>query len=192
MIPSLIAIIISVLLIGFFSGVEIAFISSNKLSFELYKKQGKYAGKIWGEYAENRSRFIGTILVIIIVLLVIFGLLISDMLAPVWHLLEVRLMPSLVKYVNIIKLVFEVTASSFIILSSILIFKSFFRAKNKTVLNNGFVAYLVQFFYSIFSPLAGIFESISEWILEYVFNIKVSSKKEENYKTDLEDRKSVV
>jgi putative hemolysin len=28
---------------------------------------------------------------------------------------------------------------------------------------------------------------MAEWILEYVFNIKVSSKKEENYKTDLEN-----
>ena len=187
MISSLIAIIVSVLLIGFFSGVEIAFISSNKLSFELYKKQGKYAGKIWGEYAENRTRFIGTILVIVIVLLVVFGLLISDMLSPLWHLLEVRLIPSLKKYVNIIKLIFEVSASTFIILFSILFFKSFFRAKNKTVLNIGFVAYIVQFFYSIFSPVASLFEKIAEWILEYVFNIKVSNKKEENYKTDLEN-----
>ena len=45
----------------------------------------------------------------------------------------------------------------------------------------------MQFFYSIFSPVAVIFESIAEWILEYVFNIKVSGKKEENYKTDLEN-----
>ncbi len=187
---SLVAIIIAVLLIGFFSGVEIAFISSNKLSFELFKKQGKYAGKIWGEYAENPTKFIGTLLVIIIVLLVIFGLLISDILYPVWQWVEVRLnskLPSLSKNVKVIKLFFEVTASAFIILLSTVIFKAFFRAKNKTILNTGFVAYIVQFFYSLFSPIAAIFESMAEWILEYVFNIKVSSKKEENYKADLEN-----
>jgi putative hemolysin len=187
MILSLAAIIIAVLLIGFFSGVEIAFISSNKLSFELFKKQGKYAGKIWGEYAETPTKFIGTLLVIVIVLLVIFGLLISDLLYPLWRMVEVKLNSSLAKYVKVIKLFFEVAVSSFIILFSTVIFKAFFRAKNKTILNTGFVAYIVQFFYSIFSPVASIFESMAEWILEYVFNIKVSSKKEENYKTDLEN-----
>jgi putative hemolysin len=187
MILSFASIIIAVLLIGFFSGVEIAFISSNKLSFELFKKQGKYAGKIWGEYAKNPTKFIGILLVIIIVLLVIFGLLISDILYPAWQWVEGKLNSTLSKYVKLIKLFFEVTVSSFIILFSTVIFKAFFRAKNKTILNIGFVAYVVQFFYSIFSPIAAIFESISEWILEYVFNIKVSSKKEENYKTDLEN-----
>jgi putative hemolysin len=187
MILSLAAIIIAVLLIGFFSGVEIAFISSNKLSFELFKKQGKYAGKIWGEYAETPTKFIGTLLVIVIVLLVIFGLLISDLLYPLWRMVEVKLNSSLAKYVKVIKLFFEVAVSSFIILFSTVIFKAFFRAKNKTILNTGFVAYIVQFFYSIFSPVASMFESMAEWILEYVFNIKVSSKKEENYKTDLEN-----
>lgn len=187
MILSLVSIIIAVLLIGFFSGVEIAFISSNKLSFELHKKQGKYAGKIWGEYTENPTKFIGTLLVIVIVLLVIFGLLISDILYPTWLWVEGKLNSSLSKYVKVIKLFFEVAVSSFIILFCTVIFKAFFKAKNKTILNTGFVAYAVQFFYSIFSPVAAIFESMSEWILEYVFNIKVSSKKEENYKTDLEN-----
>lgn len=184
---SLVSIIISVLLIGFFSGVEIAFISSNKLSFELFKKQGKYAGKIWGVYAENPPKFLNTLLVIVIVLLVIFGLLISDTLYPVWRFLESQLNSFFAKYVTVLKLFFEVAASAFIILFTTIIFKAFFRAKNKTILATGFVAYVVQFFYSIFSPVAAIFENISEWVLEYVFNIKVSSKKEENYKTDLEN-----
>jgi putative hemolysin len=187
MILSLTAIIIAVLLIGFFSGVEIAFISSNKLSLELFKKQGKYAGKIWGEYAKSPTSFLGTLLVIIVVLLVIFGLLISDLLYPLWHMVEVNLNSTLAKYVKIIKLFFEVAVSSFIILFTTVVFKAFFRAKNKTILNTGFVAYLVNFFYSIFSPVAAGFESAAEWILEYVFNIKTSSKKEENYKADLEN-----
>ena len=187
MISALIAIIISVILIAFFAGIEIAFISSNKLSLELHKKQGKYAGKVWGEYAENSTKFIGTLLVIGIVLLVIFGSLISDMLHPLWRMLEVRLTTSLVKYVNIIKLFFEVIVSSFIILFTTVLFKASFRSKNKLVINNGFFAYIVQFFYSIFAPVAGLFETVSEWILEYVFNIKVSAKKEENYKADLEN-----
>jgi hypothetical protein len=42
-----IAIIVSLLLIGFFAGIEIAFISANKLSIELNRKQGTKSGKVF-------------------------------------------------------------------------------------------------------------------------------------------------
>ena len=42
-----------ILLIGFFAGMEIAFISVNKLNIELLKKQGRYSGKILARFMEN-------------------------------------------------------------------------------------------------------------------------------------------
>ncbi|MEO6252293.1 MAG: CNNM domain-containing protein, partial [Ferruginibacter sp.] len=60
---ALIAIIASLALIGFFAGIEIAFISANKLSIELNRKQGTKSGKVWGYYADRPARFIGTTLV---------------------------------------------------------------------------------------------------------------------------------
>ncbi len=68
---ALIAIIVSLLLIGFFSGVEIAFISANKLSIELNRKQGTRSGKLWGYYADRPARFIGTTMVGITIVFVI-------------------------------------------------------------------------------------------------------------------------
>ena len=85
---ALIAIFVSLLLIGFFAGVEIAFVSANKLSLELNKKQGKYAGRIWGNFAEHPAKFIGTIVVIINVLLVVFGLCIGKLQDLAVHLLQ--------------------------------------------------------------------------------------------------------
>ena len=35
-----------ILMIGFFAGTEIAFVSANKLNLELKKKQGTFAGRI--------------------------------------------------------------------------------------------------------------------------------------------------
>ena len=64
-----------ILLIGFFAGTEIAFISANKLNIELRKKQGKFSGQILARFMENPSEFIGTSLVGVNVLLVIYGLL---------------------------------------------------------------------------------------------------------------------
>ena len=72
---ALIAILISLLLIGFFAGIEIAFVSANKLSIELNRKQGTRSGQIWGAFSDRPARFIGTTLVGINIVFVIYGLL---------------------------------------------------------------------------------------------------------------------
>ncbi len=185
-ITALIAIFISLLLIGFFAGIEIAFISANKLSIELNKKQGTYAGKMWGKYAENPAKFIGTILVVVNIVLVIYGLLIGELLYPLWHRLEVRLTAPFSKYIYLIKLFFETILSTAIILFVEFICKALFRARNKSILSNGFIVYIVQFFYSIFSSVSAVFVSIAEWILKYIFNVKINGRKEDFSKVDLE------
>ena len=185
-ISALVAILVSLLFIGFFAGIEIAFVSANKLSLELNKKQGSYAGKIWGNYAEHPAKFIGTILVLVNILLVIYGLLIGELLYPLWHSVEVRLKPSFASYFYLIKLFFETVVSTVIILFIEFLCKALFRARNNSILSNGFITYIVQFVYSLFSSVASIFVNIAEWILKYIFNVKISDKKEIFSKVDLE------
>ncbi len=185
-ITALLAILLSLLFIGFFAGIEIAFVSANKLSLELKKKQGTYSGKIWGNYAEHPARFIGTILVVVNILMVVYGLLIGELLYPLWHRLELRLVPSLAKYVYLIKLLFETVASTLIILFVEFLSKALFRARNNSILSNGIITYIVQFFNSIFSSVASLFVSIAEWILQYLFNVKINDRKEVFSKVDLE------
>src|SRR6188768_533188 len=103
----LIAIIVSLLLIGFFSGVEIAFISANKLSIELNRKQGTRSGKVWGYYADRPARFIGTTLVGINLVFVVYGLLVVDMLFPIWNWIKSHLPASANNWVDYIKLFVE-------------------------------------------------------------------------------------
>ena len=88
---ALFAIIISLLLIGFFSGIEIAFVSANKLSIELNKKKGNSAGITWSAFSDHPTRFIGTILVAVNIVLVIYGLLIGNELLPIWMWIESHL-----------------------------------------------------------------------------------------------------
>ncbi len=180
---ALIAILISLLFIGFFAGVEIAFVSANKLSLELNKKQGSYSGKIWGNYAEHPAKFIGTILVITNVLLVIYGLLIGVILKPFWNWIFPN--PTF-KYSSFIQLFFEIILSTFIILFVEVLSKAVFRARNNNIVANGFVTYIVQTIYSLFSWVATVFVNIAEWILQYIFNVKITDKKEVFSKIDLE------
>jgi putative hemolysin len=184
---ALIAIFVSLLLIGFFAGVEIAFVSANKLSLELNKKQGTYAGKIWGNFAEHPAKFIGTTVIVLNVLLVIYGLFIGKLLNPLMHKFEAKLSASALQYITYIVLVADIIVATIIILLVNFIFKAFFRARSNSLLGNGFVAYITQFFYSIFSGIAAMFVSMSEWILLYIFNVKVNDKKEVFGKVELDN-----
>jgi CBS domain containing-hemolysin-like protein len=184
---ALLAIFISLIFIGFLSGIEIAFISANKLSIELSKKQGTASGKTWGEFSDKPTKFIGTILVGINFLLVIYGLLIGDMLFPVWEWIK-KMMHGVVHpdYIDYVKLLVETFLSTTIILFTQFICKAFFRAKSNAILNSDFISTVTRFFYWLFSSLSTAFVSLSEWMLRYIFNVKISNKKEAFSKIDLE------
>src|ERR1017187_5256745 len=67
------AIIFSLLLIAFFSGIEIAFVSANKLRIELLKEKGSARARIVSEFTANPSKFISTMLIGLNISLVLFG-----------------------------------------------------------------------------------------------------------------------
>lgn len=177
---------ISIALICFFAGIEIAFISANKLSIELSKKQGTYSGKTWGNFSEHPTRFIGTILVAINIVLVIYGLLVGEMLTPIWDIIKDNLPRSSENYVNYIRLFVETLISTSIILFLIVFSKAVFQSKNNVVLKSGIISYFARFFSWLFSGISSTFISFSEWMLKYVFNVKLSDKKEMFSKIDLE------
>ena len=183
---ALFAIIISLLLIGFFSGIEIAFVSANKLSIELRKKQDTYSGRIWGEFADKPAKFIGTTLVGVNIVLVVYGLLVGQFLYPLWHYIEIKLPVSFADYVKYIKLLVETILSTLIVLIIEFVFKAFFRATSESLLSSGFIAWIVQFFYAAFSATSSFFVNIAEWILRYIFNVRLNEKKEVFTKIDLE------
>lgn len=68
------AIGITLLLSAFFSGMEIAFISANKLKIELENKQGNFSARLLSDFLKRPSRFIGTMLVGNNIVLVVYGI----------------------------------------------------------------------------------------------------------------------
>ena len=69
-----VGIIVSIIASAFFSGVEMAFVSANKLYFELQAKQGVITGQIISKYLKNPSKFIGTMLIGNTLSLVAYGI----------------------------------------------------------------------------------------------------------------------
>ena len=144
---ALLAIFAALTLIGFFSGIEIAFVSANKLSIELNKKQGTSSGKTWGEFADRPTKFIGTTLVALNIVIVIYGLLVGGMLSPLWEWVKIKLPSSAAGYINFFKLLFETLLSTAIILFVEFLSKAYFRARNNSILSSDIISYVVRFFY---------------------------------------------
>ncbi|HIP33049.1 MAG TPA: HlyC/CorC family transporter [Crocinitomicaceae bacterium] len=81
----LIGIILTLIFSAFFSSMEIAFISSNRLKVELDKSSGSFNGKILGLFYKNEARFIAMLLLGNNIALVLFGLFSAKLLEPVIH-----------------------------------------------------------------------------------------------------------
>ncbi len=76
------AIIITLALSAFFSGMEIAFITSNKLKVELDKGKGLITARIMSAFYRDPSRLIGTLLLGNNIALVIYGIAMANILEP--------------------------------------------------------------------------------------------------------------
>jgi CBS domain containing-hemolysin-like protein len=170
--------ILSLLFIAFFAGYEIAFVTANRFSIELKKKQGSKKGILLAGFIENQAKFIGACLVGLNIFLVIYGLLFGELLKrTLWNPWKIEN--------DYLQLVLDTILSAMVVL----IFgeflpKAIFRAKNELLLPA--FAGIAQFFYSLFEPLTHLLVSSAQWILRYIFNVRVNEKNEAFTKIDLE------
>ncbi|HYC39806.1 MAG TPA: hemolysin family protein [Chitinophagaceae bacterium] len=165
--------VLTLVLMAFFAGIEMAFYGANRLSFEIRKKS---SSKILMKFVESPARFLGTTLIGFTIFLVFFSLEIHAVLRPVWDWLNVtaRAIPILV----------EIVFATFIVLVfAELIPRAIFRARSGVLLSR--LAYITDVFYRMFYPIASLLIRLSEWILKYVFNIRLDKTKQPLKRSDL-------
>ena len=183
----IVAIIVAILLMAFYSGVEVAFGSANRLSIELKKKQGTNSAILLSRLFDNPSRFIGIIIIGYNLFLVIFVLLVSTF----WNILLDS--PQVKNWLDVsamkwIRVFLEVLLSVVVvILLGDFIPKAIFRVKANSMLSFSARIGLLGISETIFSPIAQLFVKISTWILDIIFNVRIDKKKDPFSRADLEN-----
>lgn len=168
--------ILTLLLMGFFAGIEMAFYSINRLSIEIKKKKGGGRSQLVSKFVETPARFLGTTLVGFNLFLVFLGLQISAVMRPVWKYLHIGS--------NLVPIIAEIAFATFIVLVfAEFIPRAIFRAKSTLLLSR--LAPITDFFYQMFYPIGSGLIDLSEWILKYVFNIRLNKTKETLNRSDL-------
>lgn len=162
----LVIIIISLLFSAFFSGMEIAFVSSNNLRIELDRNKGLLGGKILSRFNQYPSKFIGALLLGNNIALVIYGIAMARILEPLLK----NGIPILMRSESLLLLIQTIIATIIILITAEFLPKVLFRQNSNGILN--FFAIPVLLFYYIFFPVIYIFTGISGWLLRLFFGIR--------------------
>jgi CBS domain containing-hemolysin-like protein len=172
-----VGIIVSIISSAFFSGVEMAFVSANKLYFELQAKQGVITGQIISKYLKNPSKFIGTMLIGNTLSLVAYGIFMEGYLHhqiehffPILNGIAAGLIASLIGTI-IILMTSEFTPKSIFLLNP-----------------DGFLEVLaipILIINTVMYPLVWAIVGLSKWFINNVLRLEYSEERPAFGLTDL-------
>ena len=154
-------IIICLILCAFFSGMEIAFVSSNKIYLEIEKKQDNFLSHILTKLTEKPSQFIATMLIGNNVALVVYSFFMGDLLMKWFITLGIEFS----SFVNL--LIQTVLSTLIVLITSEFLPKVFFQ-----IYANSFVKFFAipaYIFYLIFYVVSSFIMWISDTILKRFF-----------------------
>ena len=185
----IVIILIAILLSAFFSGMEIAYIASNKFQVELQKKKEGFVSKILAKITSKSSKFITTMLVGNNIALVVYSFFMGELIVGLLPVENLN---------NFTVLIIQTVISTLIILvTAEFLPKAIFRTyANETL---WIFAPLAYFFYIIFHFISDFITLISDFLLKLMFNTskdiqQIEFSKEElgNYITEqLENAKDM-
>ena len=162
-----IIVLVMLVLSAFFSGLEIAFLTSNKLRIELQSKRNVFPSQIISFFVRNSSHYISTMLVGNCISLVVFSIFMSQILQPY-----------LIRYINspiLILLLTTVLSTIFILVTAEFLPKNLFRINPNRTLSIFAVPLLLV--YIILYPIVFLTNMLARFILRFVLGTKFPEKK---------------
>ena len=176
-----IIILLSLIFSAFFSGLEMAFVSSNRLFLEIQKKQTGFNAKFLKRCTDNPSEFIASMLLGNNISLVIYGIFMSERLLDIFF-------PAIKNNLNfkLDVLFYQTIISTLIILiSAEFLPKVFFRIYSHKLIT--FFAIPAAIFFFIFRPITSFIIRLNDRILKLFFNIKTNTAQLSFSKLELGD-----
>ena len=170
-------VLITIILSAFFSGIEIAFVSSNKLQLELDKGSEKLSSKIISFFSRNESNFITTMLIGNNISLVVYGIAMTKLLTPMLEQFWLDAY-SLLLFQTII-------STTIILITAEFLPKSIFKIYPNTTLR--IFSFPICCFFILFYPFAWMFLNGSKLIMQVFFGQNLSENKQFFNKTDLDE-----
>ena len=170
--PGLIILIAASLLFSaFFSGIEIAYLASNKLQIELQGKQGKLAGKIFSNLIKRPSYFIGTTLIGNTISLVLYGIFMAQLLEP-----QLRLfLPDIINSEPSVLVIQTLLSTLLVLFTAEFLPKSLFLINPNQMLSA--LAIPFQMTYVLLFPLVFFIVSLSKFAITYILRVEYSDEK---------------
>ncbi|MEO0526972.1 MAG: hemolysin family protein [Bacteroidota bacterium] len=159
---------VSLVLSAFFSGMEIAFVSANRIHIEIEKKQEGVLARILTLLTKRPSKFIATMLIGNNIALVVYGLFMGELLMD-WFTV---LYPTNNQFINVLVTDFSLLAQTVISTIVILLTAEFlpkvlFQIYSNTLLK--VLAVPAYFFYMLFSVISEFVIKVSDFILKTFF-----------------------
>lgn len=168
---------ITIFMMAFFAGIEMAFYSVNRFGIELKKKQGRPGAQLLSRLIKTPEIFVGTTTLGFTISLVCFVLIFNAVTAPLWNLLRIPY--------DSVRLGLDIILGAFIVLVFCeFIPRAIFRANSNVILSR--LVWIVNIFYSLLQPVALLFINISNWVLKYVFAVRMDESKEPFLRTDMD------
>lgn len=166
----LLSMLVVAVLIAILAGIEIAFVSASKLNIELKRKQGRRSAQILSRIMDRPGEYLGASRILISLLLIAFGLLITDLMQGYLNLLPHPLSTTVAKL-----LITTAVATAILLIFAEFLPKALFRRKAETVL--AIFSLPMAFINAVFGRVSRLFITFSELTLKYLFNVRIQEDK---------------
>ncbi len=172
-------VVISLVFSAFFSGIEIAYISANKLQIEIQKKQGMWSGKVLSKFLARPGQFIGTTLIGNTIMLVLYGTFMAFLLDEPLR----NLFPESFNNEAVILISQTVLSTLLVLITGEFLPKSLFMLDPNRMLNFFALPFLI--IYSVMYPIVWLIVALSKGFITQVLRLEYNEEKPVFTITDL-------
>ncbi|RLD23256.1 MAG: hemolysin [Bacteroidetes bacterium] len=172
-------VLVALLFSAFFSGMEIAFISANKLQIEVQAKDKNLISRILSNFVHNKDKFLSTTLIGNNIALVLYGIFMAKLLVPVLE----KITPTAINSPIVLLLEQTLLATLLVLITAEFLPKSLFIINPNRVLR--LLAIPMQIIYYILYLATLFITFLSKWVIVNILKMEYDDSKPVYGLTDL-------